>query len=513
LKLDKKALLLAPFSVLIALLICEIGLRLLTPFGPGRGPAELAVSTVPGAASDKPLEVSEAARYIAAMPAAAGTDRHWFSEDPPLVRTRTPVSPQRIARYKDFERRGLYGPQADYVWNRKYVERQRCSANSMFRNYPDTVLAFDPPGGDVHPHYRFAPSTTTFAGLVTNQFGLRGPPLEAVKPPKTVRIAFLGASTTVNNHNYPFSFPERVVFWLNRFAEANRYDVRFEVLNAGREGLNSEDFVAIMREELLPLDPDLAVYYEGANQFDPSRMLVPPTVGRQQIDARDPVAKHIVPAAIRDHLALGNIVDRVANGFSSLDEPRKPLHVLIWPMGVSEQTPDINSPKLPLHLTTIVQDLDAIRTSLQSIGGRLAVCSFEWLARDGLALSGTRHAFIYKQLNTVLWPLRYSEIRRLADFQNRVLRRYAESRGVPFIDVAGQLPQDPNLFVDAIHMTDTGERLKAWIVFQQLAPVLRAEIESGQLPRPASQHLPKPPSLDATEMSTHCDSPPPGKQQ
>ena len=511
-KLDKKALLLAPVSVLIALLICEAGLRLLTPFSPHSTEAAPG-AVMPGAAIDKPLDVSEAAPYVAALPAAPGTDRRWFSEDPPPLPNRTPVSPQRVARYKDFERRGLYGPQADYIWNGKYVERERCSPSSMFRNYPDTLLAFDPPGGDVHPHYRFAPSTTTFAGLVTNQFGLRGPPLALAKPPKTVRVAFIGASTTVNNHNYPFSFPERVVFWLNRFAESNRYGVRFEVLNAGREGLNSDDFVAIMRDELLPLDPDLAVYYEGANQFAVGRMLVPYSPPRRQIGPRDPVARHVVPAVLRDHLALGNLVDRVVNGFSSFDEPRKPLHLLVWPPGVNEQNPNIHSPNLPLQLPTIMKDLDSIRASLQSTGGSLAVCSFEWLANDGLALSGTRHAFIYNQLNTVLWPLRYSEIRRLADFQNRVLHRYAESRGVPFIDVAGELPQDPNLFVDAIHMTDTGERLKAWIVFQQLAPMLGAEIESGQLPRPASQHLPKPPSLDATEMSTHCDSPPPGKQQ
>lgn len=507
-KLDKKALLLAPVSVLIALLICEAGLRLLTRFSPRS--AEAAV--IPGAAIDKPLDVSEAARYIAAMPAAMGTDRRWFSEDPPPLPNRTPVSPERLQRFKDFERRGLYGPQADYIWNREYVERERCAPKSLFRNYPPTLLAFDPPDGGPYPHYRFAPGTTTASRLVTNQFGLRGPPLSLVKPPKTVRIAFIGASTTVNDHAFPFSYPERVVYWLNRFAGSNHYDVRFEVLNAGREGLLSDDFVAILRDELLPLDPDIAVYYEGSNEFNFQGMLVPYQPPRQQVDPRDPVARHVVPAVLREHLALANLVDRVVNGFSSLDEPRKPLHTLFWPMGVNEQAPNIQSPKLPLHLTTIIQHLDAIRGGLQSIGARLAVCSFEWLGRDGLALSGTRHAFIYKQLNTFLWPLRYSEIRRLADFQNRVLHRYAESRGVPFIDVADALPQDPNLFVDAIHMTDPGERVKAWIVFQQLAPMLRAEIESGQLPRPASLHLPKPPSLDATEMSTHCDGPPPGKQ-
>jgi hypothetical protein len=504
LKLDKKALLLTLASIFFTLFVCELALQLLTPYGP-RNASETAPSLPPTA--DKPLDTGEAAQYIAALPAAPGTDRKWFSEDPPPLPNRQQVSPQRVQRYKDFERRGLYGPQADYIWNRVYVERERCNPNTIFRNYPSTVLVFDPPGGDIHPHYRFAPSTTTFAKLVTNDFGLRGPPLTLVKPPRTIRIAFLGASTTVNTHSYPFSYPERVVYWLNRFAESNHYEVKFEVLNAGREGLSSEDFSAIVRDELLPLDPDLAVYYEGANQFNAGRMVVPPISSRQQIDPRDPVGTHIVPAALRNHFALGSIIDRVLNGFSSLNEPRKPLHVLVWHISVNEQNPDVSSPKLPLHLPTIVKDLDAIRASLQSIGGRLVLCSFEWLAKDGLQLSGTRHAFIYKQLNTELWPLRYAEIRRLADFQNRVFRRYAEARQIPFIDVASMLPQDPNLFVDAIHMTDTGERVKAWIVFQQLVPMLRMQIESGQLPRSASQHLAPRPSLAARELEISCKPP------
>ena len=53
-----------------------------------------------------------------------------------------------------------------------------------------------------------------------------------------------------------------------------KLDVRFEILNAGRESITSSDNVAIVRDEVLPLQPDLLVYDEGANQFD-LRTLVP----------------------------------------------------------------------------------------------------------------------------------------------------------------------------------------------------------------------------------------------
>jgi hypothetical protein len=178
---------------------------------------------------------------------------------------------------------------------------------------------------------------------------------------------------------------------------------------------------------------------------------------------------------------------------------------------VDERNPNVDSPALPLQLPRIFHDLDSIRDSLAPAGGQLVVCSFEWFTPQAVTLSPTRHQFIYKQLNSALWPLRYADIRRLADFQNRAFERYAASRHLPFVDVASLLPQDPNLFIDAIHMTDTGERVKAWIVFQQLVPLIRNEIESGRLPRPAGSHaVPSLPPFDVSQMALRCDEKPAG---
>jgi hypothetical protein len=442
-------------------------------------------------------------------------DPRWFSEDPPPLPNRTSPSPALAARYGDFKRRGLFDFQAEYVWNGYLVERDRCNPSGLFRNFPDTLLAFTPGSVSVHPGYRFPANRTLPSGLVTNEFGLRGHPVSLAKPPRTVRIAFLGASTTAGFHQFPFSYPEYVEYWLNRFAQANRLEVRFEALNGGREGVNSSDIAAILREELLPLDPDLAVYYEGANQFTSANLLVRPVIPpRAAIDPRDPVVQHKLPAFLRTHFATCDLVDRALNGFRTVGEPRKPAYRLQWPDEVSESHPNPDDPLLPLQLPAIVKDLDAIRAGLASIGGRLAVCSFEWYTPGGAPLSPTRHREIYQQLNTVLWPLRYADIRRLGDFQNRVLRSYAASRKIPFLDVAGEIPQDPDLFVDAIHMTEVGERVRAWIAFRRLAPVLRPLIESGQLPhRNDAAHLPPPASMDAVGMSTHCPVPAgPGKR-
>ncbi len=495
---------LAAGSVIAALALCEAALRLMAR--DAEDPVPVSMHTA------KLSDAERAADYVARLPAAEGTDRRWFPESPPPLPNRVPVAPERVARYKEFEKRGLYGPQADYIWNRRFVESQRCAPGSFFTNYPDKVLVFDPSGPGERPRFRFPPNTTTHAGLVTNEFGLRGRPMSLTKPADTVRIAFLGASTTVCNHNFAFAYPDYVVHWLNRFAESRGRRVRFEALNSGREGLNSEDFVRIFLDELSPLDPDLAVYYEGANQFPAANGLVfPHTPPRDRIDPRDPIAAHRVPEPIRAHLALGRLADRALNGFSSVGEPRKPLYQLRSPANLRDANPDPDNPALPLHLPTVVRDLDGIRQGLRATGGRLAIGSFVWLAWEGMPLSPTRNRNIYTQLNTVLWPLRYGDIRLLADFQNRVFRSYARKRGVDYLEVAERMPRDPDLFSDAIHTTEGGDRLRAWIVFQQLVPIVRKMLDSGEWPRPAqTAKLPPPPSLAASEISMRCDQAPVG---
>jgi hypothetical protein len=495
-------------STLLGLLLWEAGLRLFTHYGPRDAVQQAAVPA-------KPLSVTDAARYIRRLAAARGTDPAWFSEDPPPLPNRTSPNPALAARYADFERRGIVGFQAEWVFNGYLVKRERCNPSGLLRNFPSTLLAFTPASVSVHPGYRFPAGQTLVSGLVTNQFGLRGHPISLAKPARTIRIAFLGASTTVGFHPFPFSYPEYVEHWLNRFAEANRYDVRFEALNGGREGVNSNDIAAILHEELLPLDPDLGVYYEGANQFTSANLLVRPVIPpRTAIDPRDPVVQHKLPEFLRTRFAIGDLLDRALNGFRTVGEPRKPAYRLQWPHEVDEDRPNPDSPYLPLQLPAIVKDLDAIRADLGSIGGRLAVCSFKWFTPGGAPLSPTRHRQIYEQLNTALWPLRYADIRRLSDFQNRVFRNYAASRQVAFLDVAGAVPPDPDLFIDAIHMTEAGERVRAWIAFQRLVPVVRPLIESGQLPHQTdAAQLPRPASMDAAEMSTRCPVPAgPGKR-
>jgi len=252
----------------------------------------------------------------------------------------------------------------------------------------------------------------------------------------------------------------------------------FDVVNAGREGIDSSSIAAIVRDELVPVRPDLVVYYEGANQFGPADFIVWP----RGVVPSKPVRTGTWP--LESTSALVRRLRAVRDPFTvRRDEPLKPRLPVAWPADLDERDPRLDHPRLPSEQPTILKDLDAMRVALSEADGRLAVASFVWCVKDGMQLEPTRDAGVYQYLNDMFWPFSYAYLRRLADFQNRVLQKYAHARRVEFIDIAASYPIDPRLFVDGVHMTPNGTKLMAWIAFQRLVPILDRLIAEGALPR------------------------------
>ena len=297
------------------------------------------------------------------------------------------------------------------AWNANFVG-DPCR-HAYLCGAPGHLYLYDPPSGEARPPYRFLPNATTPIGLVTNDYGFRGPPVPFARQPRTVRIAFIGASTTVGNHYFPYSYPEFVGNWLNMWAASRKLDVTFEILNAGRESITSSDNVAIVRDEVLPLQPDLLVYYEGANQFD-LRTLVPDARqcrhaggNRRSLSGtagwrRDGRAAGGWLASLEGEFGAGAARAGIAGARNPAEgggEWPKKDYTLVWPKGVDERDPDITPSDLPVHLSTILHDLDAIRAAGNAAGAELVLASFVWLVKDGMVLHPIRHRSILEYLN------------------------------------------------------------------------------------------------------------------
>jgi hypothetical protein len=487
-------------SIVVSVLVAEAAVRYID----GYAMLAMPLGDPAGSTTVKPEELSQ-------VPLAAGVDRQWFfASPPPLPNRRTvPDDWQRLFHYIEDNPSGgmeFRPPDVFKAWNAVFAG-DPCK-HRFLRHAPGQLWLYDPPDGAATPPYRYMPNATLPNGLVTNQMGWRGAPIETPRGDKTVRIVFVGSSTTMGAPHLPFSYPELVGYWLNRWAESRKLAVRFEVLNAGRESIVSTDTAAVVRTEVLPLRPDLVVYYEGGNQFElrsiadgiPRGAAAPPSQpAAKAAPAWLQLAARYSALAARVRAAIG-----VAESASDGREPPKPEYSIVWPAGLDESDPDLAYPKLPVSLNTIQRDLDRIRTELAAAGSDFAVSSFLWMVKDGLVLDPIRHKYILQQLNVGNYPFRYRDLERLSQFQNRFLAKYAKAHGLPFIDTARYMPFDPDLFVDAVHTNNAGLRLQAWVTFNLLLPTVETHFADGSWPRPGDPSAPPLPTIAPRRVTFTC---------
>ena len=449
---------------------------------------------------------------VDAIPRTGGVDRAWFSATPPPLANRKPPPPgwqdlfdelrEKSTRNSSFQPNDVFK-----VWNTRFSGSDPCR-HPFLRQAPGQLYLYDPADDKASPPYRFYPNVTLPDRLVTNQIGWRGAPIEVPRGPRTVRIVFTGSSTVVDGHFAPWSYPEYVGFWLNRWAESKKLDVRFEVLNSARESNTSTDIANIVHGEVLPLRPDLVVYYEGGNQFRLESIVqdVPKGAAVRPPSTGASVSPQWLRAASRWSALLGRVQAAIGFAASDLDgkEWPKPDYKLVWPPGLDEQDPDLAYPNLPVHLNDIQRDLDRIRADLGTIGSDFALSSFVWMVKDGLVLDPIRHRYILEQLNVANYPYRYRDLERLAKFQNRLYAKYARVHRIAFIDVAAEMPLDPDLFRDAVHASYAGTRMRAWITFNQLIPLIERHLADKSWPRPMPNPEPPLPTFTPRHVTFSC---------
>jgi hypothetical protein len=100
----------------------------------------------------------------------------------------------------------------------------------------------------------------------------------------------------------------------------------------------------------------------------------------------------------------------------------------------------------------------------------------------------------------LFWPLRYRDLRNLLDFHNGAIAAWARQQQVTLVDIDHQMPLVPELYGDGFHDLGLGQRLRAWIIFQSLLPLIRHDLETGRIPRLAPNQGNEHPYLAASPM-------------
>jgi lysophospholipase L1-like esterase len=271
-----------------------------------------------------------------------------------------------------------------------------------------------------------------------NSLGFRGDEITIEKPPSTLRIACVGASTTFCSEvsSNRAAWPAQ----LQEVLQARYPEITVQVVNAGIPGAVATDSVKNLRRRVLPLDPDLVIFYEANNDiaFDTMQLARKQGLIEESETHRSGIAKAISEYSLLFDLIHKNL--RITLGRNS------------------QQTGKLQS--LPPDLAErFIGRIDEMHQSTHDRGASFVLSSFlVKYRRDQDRQSQLAHAdiaFYYMPWMTI------DGLLDAVDLYDAAIVDYANSHDIPVLAERDSIPADDEHFADCIHMADAGCALMA----------------------------------------------------
>jgi hypothetical protein len=264
-----------------------------------------------------------------------------------------------------------------------------------------------------------------------NSLGFRGDEFTREKPAHTVRVACLGASTTFcaevssNRMTWPALLQEQ----LKRAYPG----VNIEVVNAAVGGYVAADNLKNLRHRVMPLEPDLVIYYEANNE----------------------IVRDTQQLAIRDGLITGArqspLVATMSQYSLMFDLAYKNLAILTRGGQANTRALDRVPRDLPEHF---VGEIDQMRTELAARDTPLLLSTFIVKYRR----SQDRPTQI-KNADVAFYYMPWMSIDGMLDAMdtyNQAVLDYGRRTGVTVLDDREAVPADAEHFSDCMHLLDRG---------------------------------------------------------
>jgi len=322
-------------------------------------------------------------------------------------------------------------------------ERVRGEHQSLSLYVPHRYLGYIPA-----PGYRRGPNHHDGRGF-------RGGAGPVPKSAGEFRIACLGGSTTYGStvEAPEQAYPAQLEAELRRRTGRN-----VRVVNAGASGWASLESLINLQTRVLDLAPDLVIVYHNINDVA-TRMVWPPAAYRGDksgsllhsagLDAGVPWPEQVTlvriflvaTGRIRSHLDLAESLGNIA--------PTQYYFHFVQ-QKVAGSYPSGLFRKVPAEKILAANPPIYFRRNLESL---VAVAR----AHDVVPVLAT---FAWSEKVTYDPSLTSPEIVGAMREQNEVLRAIGRERQVPVYDFAAEMPDDPRLFVGALHMTVEGSRVQ-----------------------------------------------------
>jgi hypothetical protein len=303
---------------------------------------------------------------------------------------------------------------------------------SFAPNVPDELVRFDKELGLRIPRAG-AERIGSKIHIRINSLGFRGDEFSVKKPRKTLRIVCVGASTTFcaeasdNGHTWPAR--------LEAILQPKYPTVTIQVINAGVGGYVISDSLKNIENRVLPLEPDLVIYYEANNDIalDTRDLARQRGVIAESDNYRSPLSKFLSEHSL--------FYDLVTKNFAVLSSRRDTVSGKITEL--PHNSPDrfigqlklmhdmLFEKRIPLVLSCFLTKYrrDQPRET-QIANAELAFYYMPWMTIDSL-LDGI-------------------------DLYDEAIVRFAHSNQIPVVEDRTSIPADDTHFADFVHLRDEG---------------------------------------------------------
>ncbi|HTF90103.1 MAG TPA: SGNH/GDSL hydrolase family protein [Planctomycetota bacterium] len=304
------------------------------------------------------------------------------------------------------------------VRTRQYVKHGTFGTMHQFVHDPASGLDIPPPG-------------RVTANFAINKLGFRGPLVEMPKPAGTLRLAFLGASTTfcAEATSEEKTWPARVA----AAAAQQRTEGSVDYVNAGVGGYLIDQIKQSFERRVAQFEPDVIFIYEATNDLTKDT--------RELAIAQDVYSGHSDEDSWLSRVSLvWYLVEK-----NMLLRSRK--------IGAVDKHGSVHFEARELSRNYRAR-IESLSDAAKARSKLVVLMTFSTQARRE-----QDPARQFEACNTSFYYMPYMTPELLLDGfdeYNRVMREVAAEKGALLLDVAFAVPGDRRHFNDSVHFTDQG---------------------------------------------------------
>lgn len=276
-----------------------------------------------------------------------------------------------------------------------------------------------------------------------NGLRFRGPEIAVPRPARTIRVAFLGASTTfcAEASGDDKTWPARLTTLLDE-----RFDgVRFDYVNSGVPGIGVPESQRNLKHRVAPLEPDVVVIYHATNDLsrDTRRLAEKAGLHVVQGDERSFLAK----ISVAWDLIEKNIKVKSRQQAAEGETRRLEYDAGKLATGFGEMLSDlIDEARAVAPIVVLITFSTRLRAE-QSDEERLQAANTSLLYMPYMSIDGLLEGFAA---------------------YNRAIREVGTASGVLLVEGENDIPPDLTHFKDSVHFTDQGCEFMANRVLRRL---------------------------------------------